>query len=77
LASPPDPDIATTPTTPATPSNGSKTTTTTVYSLTTTISSGSTKPGKLSRATQRLATCITRAQGDVNKIVVCQRKFVP
>ena len=76
-AAPPDLNIATTQATPVTSSNGSKAATTTVYSLTTTITSGSTKPGKLSRATQRLATCITHAQGDVNKIVVCQRKFVP
>ncbi len=78
---PPDPKTATIPpstqaTTPASP-NGSKATTTTVYSFTTTISSGSTKPGKLNSTTQRLLTCIEHAQGDVNKIVVCQRKFVP
>jgi hypothetical protein len=74
-AAAPDPNIGPTQTTPSTVANGSNTTTT--YSFTTTIASGSTRPGKLSRATQRLATCITRAQGDVNKIVVCQRKFVP
>jgi hypothetical protein len=74
-AAPPDPNIAPTPTTPSTVANQSNTTTT--YSLTTTITSGAPKPGKLSRATQRLTTCITRARGDVNKIVVCQRKFVP
>jgi hypothetical protein len=78
---PPDPKTAAIPssTQPTTPisSNGSKATTTTVYSFTTTISSGSAKPGKLSNTTQRLVTCIAHAQGDVNKIAVCQRKFVP
>jgi hypothetical protein len=74
-AAPPDPNIAPAPTTPSTVASRSNTTTT--YSFTTTITSGATKPGKLSRATQRLTTCITRAQGDVNKIVVCERKFVP
>jgi hypothetical protein len=78
---PPDPKAATIPpstqaTTPAS-SNGSKATTTTVYSFTTTISSGATKPGKLNSTTQRLVTCIAHAQGDVNKIAACQRKFVP
>ena len=78
---PPDPKNATIAssahaTTP-TPSNASKATTTTVYSFTTTISSGSTKPGKVTRTTQRLVTCIAHAQGDVNKIAACQRKFVP
>lgn len=42
----------------------------------TTISSGATKSGKLDGATQRLVTCIAHARGAVNKIVVCQRKFV-
>jgi hypothetical protein len=80
-ASPPDPNTAapTSSTQPATPtsSNASKATTTTVYSITTTISSGSTKPGKLNRTTQRLVTCIAHARSDVNKIAICQRKFVP
>jgi hypothetical protein len=48
-----------------------------VYRFTTTISSGSTQPGKVNRIAQRLVTCISHAQGDVNKIVVCQRKYVP
>lgn len=78
---PPDPNIATVPpsaqSAAPTSSGGSQTTTKTVYSFTTTFSSGSTKPGKLSNTTQRLVTCIAHAQGDVNKIVVCQRKFVP
>jgi hypothetical protein len=73
LAAAPDPKAAAAlPATRATPPP-----TSTTYSFTTTISSGSTKAGKLSRATQRLTTCIARAQGDVNKIIVCQRKFVP
>jgi hypothetical protein len=80
-AAPPDPNTATIPssTQAATPtsSDGSKATTTTVYRFTTTISSISTKPGKLSTTTQRLVTCIARAQGDVNKIATCQRRFVP
>jgi hypothetical protein len=80
-AAPPDPRIATvqssTPGTIPTSSNGSKPTTTTIYSFTTTISSGSTKPAKLDSATRRLVACIAHAQGDVNKIAVCQRKFVP
>ncbi|HEY1515848.1 MAG TPA: hypothetical protein VGF91_05495, partial [Solirubrobacteraceae bacterium] len=46
-------------------------------STTTTISSGLIKPGKLNSTAQRLVTCIAHAQGDVNKIAVCQRKFVP
>jgi hypothetical protein len=80
-ASPSDPKASTItsstqPTTPSS-SNGSKPTTTTVYSFTTTISSGSTKPGKLKGTAQRLVTCIAHAQGDLNKIAVCQRKFVP
>jgi hypothetical protein len=54
-----------------------KTTTTEVYGFTTTISSGSTQPGKVNRIAQRLVTCISHAKGDVNKIVVCQRKYVP
>jgi hypothetical protein len=61
-AAPPDPKTATT---------------ATVYSFTTTFSAGSTKPGKFSKTAQRLVTCIAHAQGDVNKIAVCQRKFVP
>lgn len=80
-AAAPDPKTASVPsptqTTPPPSSNGSKTTLTEVYGFTTTISSGSTKPGKLSRTAQRLVTCISHAQGDVNKIVVCQRKYVP
>lgn len=80
-AAPPDPKTATIPPSPQattrTSSNGAKASTTTVYSFTTTISSGSTKPGKLNSATQRLLTCIAHAQGDVNQIAVCQRKFVP
>ncbi|MGZ6559324.1 MAG: hypothetical protein ACXVH1_07120 [Solirubrobacteraceae bacterium] len=80
-AAPPDPKTATiassTQATTPTSSNASKATTTTVYSVTTTISSGSTKPGKLNGTTQRLVTCIAHAQGDVNKIAACQRKFVP
>jgi hypothetical protein len=80
-AAPPDPKAstvssstqATTPTSP----DASKPATTTVYRFTTTISSGSTKPGKLNSTAQRLVTCIAHAQGDVNKIAVCQRKFVP
>jgi hypothetical protein len=80
-AAPPDPKTATAPssthaTTPRS-SNGSKPTTTTVFSFTTTISSRSTKPGKLNSSTQRLVTCIAHAQGDVTKIAMCQRKFVP
>lgn len=79
-AAPPDPKTATVPSSPqaASPrsSNGTTATTTTVFSFTTTLSSGSTKPGNLNRATQRLVTCIPHAQGDVNKIAVCQRKFV-
>lgn len=67
-AAPPDPKTATVPPTRAT--------TTTVYSFTATISSGS-KPGKANSTTQRLVACIARARGDVNKIAVCQRKFVP
>jgi hypothetical protein len=79
-AAAPDPKTATIsssaqPTTP-TPSKGSTASTTTVFSFSTTIS-GPTKPGKLSRITQRLVSCIASAQGDVNKIAVCQRKFVP
>ena len=59
-AAPPDPNTATIPSsrqarTP-TSSNGPKTTSRTVYSFTTTISSGSTKPGKLNGTTQRLMT---------------------
>jgi len=75
---PPDPKTippSTQATTP-TPSNGPEATTTTVYSFTTTIS-GSPRPGKLNSITQRLVTCIARARGDVNKIAVCQRRFVP
>jgi hypothetical protein len=80
-AAPPDPKTAIIPasthaTTP-TSSKRTKATTTTVYSYTTTILSGSTKPGKLNRTTQRLVTCIAHARSDVNKIVICQRKFVP
>jgi hypothetical protein len=77
----PDPKTASVPsstqTTPPASSAGSKATTTTVYSFTTTISSGSAKPGKAGGTAQRLVTCIAHAQGDVNKIVVCQRKYVP
>lgn len=80
-ASPPDPNTpaVTSSAQDATPksSNGSNATTTTVYSITTTISSGSTKPGKLNSSTQRLVTCIAHARTDVNKIAICQRKFVP
>jgi hypothetical protein len=80
-AAPPDPKTATiasaTQATSPTSSNASNATTTTVYSFTTTISSGSTKPGKATSTTQRLVTCIAHAQGDVNKVVACQRKFVP
>jgi hypothetical protein len=80
-AAPPDPKTATAPpsTQAATPrsSNGSKPTTTTVYSFTTTISFGSAKPRKLNRSTQRLVISIAHAHGDVNKIAMCQRKFVP
>ena len=80
-AAPPDPKITTVPSSTraasARPSNGSKATTTTVYSFTTTISSGSTKAGKPGSAAQRLVRCIARAQGDVNKIATCQRRFVP
>ena len=80
-AAAPDPKTASvsssTQTTAPTSSNGSRTTLTEVYGFTTTISSGSTKPGKVSRTAQRLVTCISHAQGDVSKIVVCQRKFVP
>jgi hypothetical protein len=78
---PPDPNTATVPSSrqaaSPTSSNGSKATTTTVYRFTTTFSAGSTKPGKFSKTAQRLVTCIANAQGDVNKIAVCQRKFVP
>jgi hypothetical protein len=80
-ATAPDPKTASVPsstqTTPPASSAGSKATTTTVYSFTTTISSGSTKPSNASGTAQRLVTCIAHAQGDVNKIVVCQRKYVP
>jgi len=80
-AAAPDPKTASVPpstqTTAPASSTGSRATTTTVYSFTTTISSGSTKPGKANGTAQRLVTCISRAQGDVNKIVVCQRKYVP
>jgi len=81
-AAAPDPKTVSVPsstrtTAPAASSAGSKATTTTVYSFTTTISSGLTKPGKAGRTAQRLVTCISHAQGDVNKIVVCQRKYVP
>jgi hypothetical protein len=31
----------------------------------------------VSRTAQRLVTCISHAQGDVSKIIVCQRKYVP
>ena len=55
----------------------SEKTTTKVYSFNTTVSSGSTETGKVRRTAQRLVTCISHAQGDVNKIVVCQRKYVP
>jgi hypothetical protein len=78
-AAAPDPKTGSIPTstqTTAPPSStGSRPTTTTVYSFTTTV--GSAKAGKVSKTAQRLVTCISRAQGDVNKIVVCQRKFVP
>ena len=78
VAAAPDPNTVTiSKATPATVAKQSKGATSTVYSVTTTISSGSTKAGKLSKATQRLTACITRAQGDVTKIVACQRKFVP
>jgi hypothetical protein len=71
----PDPKAATVPSsTQATPAKAS---TKTVYSFTTTISSGSAKPGNLDRSTQRLLTCIAHAQDDVNKIALCQRKFIP
>ena len=80
-AAAPDPKTASVPsstqTTTPTSSNGFKATTTTVYSFTTTISSGSAKAGKGNRTEQRLVTCISHAQGDVNKIVVCQRKYAP
>jgi hypothetical protein len=80
-AAAPDPKTASVPaptqTTAPASSNGSKATTRTVYSFTTTISSGSTKSGKANGTAQRLVTCISHAQGDVNKIVVCQRKYVP
>jgi hypothetical protein len=77
-AAPPDPNTATIPsstqaTTP-TSSTGPKATSRTVYSFTTTISSGSTKPGKLKSTTQRLVTCVAHSQGSVTKIVACQRK---
>ncbi len=81
VAAPPDPKTATIapskPGTTPTSSNASKATTTTVYSFTTTISSGSTNPGTLNKTTRRLVTCIAHAQGDLNKIATCQRKFVP
>jgi hypothetical protein len=78
---PPDPSSAviassaqaTTPTS----STGTKATTTHVYRFTTTISSGPTKPGKLNRITRHLMTCIARAEGNVDTIAACQRKFVP
>jgi hypothetical protein len=78
---PPDPKTetipsSTRPTAPISPKRPAAPTTT-VYHFTTTISSGSAKPGKLSGTAQRLVTCIAHAQGDVNKIAVCQRKFVP
>ena len=80
-AAPPDPNTATIPSSTQvripTSSNGPKATSRTVYSFTTTISSGSAKPGKLNSTARRLVTCIAHAQGDVNKIAVCQRKFVP
>ena len=81
-AAAPDPKTASLPsstqqTTSPASSNATKTTTTKVYSFTTTITSGSTKPGRVSRTAQRLVTCISHAQGDVTKIVVCQRKYVP
>jgi hypothetical protein len=80
-AAPPDPKTETIPSSTQAAalasSNASKATTTTVYSITTKISSGSAKPGKLNRTTQRLVTCIAHARSDVNKIVICQRKFVP
>src|SRR6185312_12748018 len=80
-AAPPDPNTAAIPSSTqaatTTSSNGSKATTTTIYSITTTISSGSTKTGKLNGTTQRLVTCIAHARSDVNKIAICQRKFVP
>ena len=80
-AAPPDPNTATIPPATAaktpTSTNRPPSTSTTVYSFTTTISSGSTKPGKLNRTTRRLVTCIARAQGDVNRIAVCQHKFLP
>ena len=81
-AAAPDPKTASVPsstqTTTPTSSNGFKaTTTTTVYSFTTTISSGSAKAGKGNGTEQRLVTCISHAQRDVSKIVVCQRKYVP
>jgi len=81
-AAPPDPKAASIPssaqqTTSPASSNAPKATTTEVYGFTTTISSGSTQLGKVNRIAQRLVTCISHAQGDVNKIVVCQRKYVP
>jgi hypothetical protein len=80
-AAPPDLQTATIPSsthvTAPPPSNASKATTTTVYSFTTTISSGSTKPGKLDGTTRRLVVCIAQARGDASKIVVCQSRFVP
>jgi len=80
-AAPPDPKTATVPSAAqaATPNppTASTPTTTTVYSFTTTISSGSAKPGKLNNTTARLVRCIAQAQGDLNKIVACQRKFTP
>ena len=80
-AAPPDPKTATIPpatqATAPTSTSTSRATTTTVYSFTTTISSGSSKPGKLNSTAQRLLSCIAHAQGDVNKIAACQRRFVP
>lgn len=68
---------ATTPARPSTASSPSASSTTHSYRFTTTISSGSPKPNKLDRDTRRLLNCITSAQGDLDKIAACQRKFTP
>lgn len=61
---------------PPASSGQSTASTTTVYSFSTTISSGPARPRRL-ESTRRLLTCIEHAQGDPNKIVACQRRFVP
>jgi hypothetical protein len=79
-SAPPDPNApATSPAVSAAPSGSStssKASTTAVFHFTTTISSRPTSPRKL-HAAQRLVACIEHAQGDVNKIAACQRRFVP